>query len=93
MSCLHGVLKPVAKFAGSNMNSYTDPSTTDEMNARALGIGTLFFNTGSGIANIAVGSGIAQWNFQTYAGGNTFPLSITKETFTRLSICKEPLKN
>lgn len=89
MACLHGVIKPVPKFTGSTMNSFADPATTEEMTARAMGIGTLFLNTGSGITNIAVGSGIAQWNFTTYAGGDTFPLSVTKETFTRLPISTE----
>jgi hypothetical protein len=87
--CLHSVSKPVAKFAGSTMNSFTDPTSDFEMQARAMGVGSLFFNTGSGIANISIGSGIGQWNFQSYAGGDTYPLSVTKETFVRLPINTE----
>ena len=94
-SCLHGMLKPVAKFTGAaaNVNSYTDPVDADEMKARALGVGTLFFNTGSGIANIAIGSGIAQWNFTTYKSGSTYPLSLTKETFVRLPLSTETISD
>ena len=91
MSCLHGVMKPVAKFAGSTMNSYSDPSTPEEMQARAMGVGTLFFNTGSGIANISIGSGIGQWNFTTFNGNNTYTMPITKEVFVRLPISTETI--
>lgn len=87
--CLHSVLKPVAKHAGSTMNSYTDPANSDEMQARGLGVGTLFFNTGSGIANLSIGSGIGQWNFTTFNGTDVYGMPITKEVFVRLPISTE----
>lgn len=82
--CLHGVLQPVPKLP--NALTYTDPTDSDIMRATALGVGGLFFNTGSGIINIMNGSGIEQLNFTTYKGGTTFPIDDTKERFLRLPI-------
>ena len=84
MSCLHGMMTPYPKFVGAL--SYTDPATIEEAQARSLGVGTLFFNTGSGITNISIGSGIEQTNFTTYKGTTTFPLYANKEVWARLPI-------
>jgi hypothetical protein len=91
MSCLHGVIKPVPKFTGSTMNTYSDPATPEEMTARAMGVGTLFFNTGSGIANISIGSGIGQWNFTTFNSTDVYGMPIVKEVFVRLPISTETI--
>ncbi len=56
--CHHTVLTKPPNFASSPLNNFVAPVTNEEADARALGIGTLMLDTGSGIINLSIGSGI-----------------------------------
>lgn len=88
-SCLHSVLSNPPKFAGSTLNNYTPPTTTAEKNARALGIGTIFVNTGSGVANLSFGSGVEGLHLDTYRGASTYPLDDKKEQWIRIPVATQ----
>ena len=80
--CHHSTMSRPPAFAGSPLNGFTPPASEEEANARALGIGTLFLNTGSGITNVSVGSGIL---YATTVGTTTIDIIPSRFSRIRLS--------
>ncbi len=79
--CRHSVLTKPPNFANSPLNNFVAPTTEEEVDARALGVPTLMLDTGSGIINFSIGSGIAFMDTQ----GQTVIDNIV-ERYTRIRL-------
>lgn len=72
--CHHSVIGRPPKLPNSNFTPYTPPDFDFESDARSLGHATMAYNTGSGIINLMVGSGI----YYGSALSNNFLVSTTE---------------